>query len=248
MGGHATSGLAERWGGPTVRWAVACALAVAALCAGLLVSGRFGPGRGSASVDCGAVCRPDAAQGPGPSGGLSGSEQGSESASGPASESASTAAGPGSGPHSGQTRGRQGSRTSLATTASKSVPTPAAPAASSSAPVSASALVQFKVTSHWDDGYRAEVTITDTGAEPLTGWHLTFLVTGARLHQPTDTGETAMAGDVVTVTPADWRRPVAPGAPAVFGMEFDGVLAAPGGCALDGVPCAMQYLDAVPGQ
>jgi cellulase/cellobiase CelA1 len=108
--------------------------------------------------------------------------------------------------------------------------------------------VQFKVTSHWDDGYRADVTITDTGAVPLTGWHLTFHVTGARLHQPTDTGETSMAGDVVTVTPADWRQPVAAGAPAVFGMGFDGVLTTPGGCALDGVPCVMQYVDAVPGQ
>src|SRR6185312_17535838 len=80
----------------------------------------------------------------------------------------------------------------------------ATPPATSSAPVSASALVQFKVTSHWGDGYRADVTITDTGAVPLTGWHLTFHVTGAQLHQPTDTGETSMTGDVVTITPADW--------------------------------------------
>lgn len=108
--------------------------------------------------------------------------------------------------------------------------------------------MQFKVTSHWGEGYRAAVTITDTGAVPLSGWHLTFHVTGAQLHQPTDTGETSMTGDVVTITPADWRHPVAAGAPAVFGMEFDGVLTTPGGCALDGVPCAMQYVDAVPGQ
>ena len=122
------------------------------------------------------------------------------------------------------------------------------PAATSSAPVSASALVQFKVTSHWDDGYRADVTITDTGRAPLTGWHLTFHVTGARLHQPTDTGETAMAGDVVSVTPAPWRQPLAAGAQAVFGLGFDGVLAAPGGCVFDGAPCAMQYVNTVPGQ
>jgi chitin-binding protein len=112
--------------------------------------------------------------------------------------------------------------------------------------------VQFKVTSHWDDGYRAAVTITDTGAVPLTGWHLTFHVTGATLHQPTDTGETAMAGDVVTVTPAAWRRPLAVGAQATFGMGFDGALAAPGRCLLDGAPCELRYVDAVaaavPGQ
>jgi hypothetical protein len=108
--------------------------------------------------------------------------------------------------------------------------------------------VQFKVTSHWSDGYRADVSITDTGTVPLTGWHLTFHVTGAQLHQPTDTGETAMTGDVVTITPAAWRRPVAAGAQVVFGMEFDGVLVEPSGCALDGTPCVMRYVYAVPGQ
>ena len=246
MGGHATSGPAERWGGRTVRWAVACALAVAAVCAGLLVSGRFGPDRDAASSVCGAVCRPSGSQGAGSHGSTSGSasESGSETASTPAGPSSS----PGPASQSGQVPGQQGSRTAPAPTAPKAAPSPAPPAASSSAPVSASALVQFKVTSHWDDGYRADVTITDTGAVPLTGWHLTFHVTGAQLHQPTDTGETSMTGDVVTITPADWRRPVAAGAPAVFGMGFDGVLAAPAGCALDGVPCAMQYVDAVPGQ
>ena len=248
MGEHTTSGLAERWSGRTVRWAVACALAVAAACAGLLVSGRFGPGRGEASSPCRAVCRSAGSQGP-----LSpGSASGSGPASGPGSGSATTPTGsassPGPASQSGQGPGHQGSRTPGATPAPKAAPSPAPPAASSSAPVSASALVQFKVTSHWDDGYRAAVTITDTGAVPLTGWHLTFHVTGAQLHQPTDTGETAMAGDVVTITPADWRQPLTAGAPAVFGMEFDGVLTAPGGCALDGVPCVMQYVVAVPGQ
>lgn len=239
MGEHATTGLAERWGGRTVRWAVGCSLVVAAACAGLLVSGRFAPGRSADSSPCGAACRPAGSQGP------------AWPVSVPVPASASTPAGsasspgPASGP--GQGQGRQGSRNPPAATAPKAAPSPAPPAASSSAPVSASALVQFKVTSHWGEGYRAAVTITDTGAVPLSGWRLTFHVTGAHLHQPTDTGETAMAGEVVTITPAAWRQPVAAGAPAVFGMEFDGVLTAPGGCALDGVPCVMQYVDAVPG-
>jgi hypothetical protein len=246
VGEHTTSGWAEHWSGRTVRWAVACALAVAAACAGLLVSGRFGPGRGAVSSQCGAVCESVGSQGPVSQVSVSASGQGP--ASGSASTPAGSASSPGPASQSGQGPGHRGSRTPPATSAPKAAPSPAPPAASSSAPVSASALVQFKVTSHWDDGYRAAVTITDTGAVPLTGWHLTFHVTGAQLHQPTDTGETAMAGDVVTITPADWRQPLTAGAPAVFGMEFDGVLTAPGGCALDGVPCVMQYVVAVPGQ
>ena len=129
----------------------------------------------------------------------------------------------------------------------RSRPAPASmatlPAAPSSAPVSASALVQFKVTSHWGDGYRADVTIADAGAVPLTDWHLTFHVTGAKLHQPTDTGETAMTGDVVTVTPATWRHPVTADAPATFGLGFDGVLAAPTDCLFDGSPCALRFVN-----
>ena len=240
MGEHTTSGLAERWSGRTVRWAVACALAVAAACAGLLVSGRLGRA---------AVRPPPSRRRVRPAGSQD-----------PVSHVSGVGAAFGAGVDSGRSasspvrrRSRAGSGTSgqpdsAATTAPKAAPSPAPPAASSSAPVSASALVQFKVTSHWGEGYRAAMTITDTGAVPLTGWRLTFHVTGAQLHQPTDTGETAMTGDVVTITPADWRQPVAAGAPAVFGMEFDGVLTPPGGCALDGVPCVMQYVDAVPGQ
>jgi hypothetical protein len=108
--------------------------------------------------------------------------------------------------------------------------------------------VQFKVTSHWDNGYRADVTITDTGTTALTAWRLTFHVTGAHLHQPTDTGETAMSGDVVTVTPATWHRSLPAGARATFGMGFDGTLTAPAGCLLDGTPCELRYVYAVPGQ
>ncbi|GAA2005444.1 cellulose binding domain-containing protein [Catenulispora subtropica] len=102
--------------------------------------------------------------------------------------------------------------------------------------------MQFKVTSHWDDGYRAAVTVTNTGAVPLTGWRLTFHLTGASLHQPTDTGETAMSGDVVTVTPADWHPTLAAGAAITFGFGFDGALAAPAECRIDGAPCELQYV------
>jgi hypothetical protein len=213
--GEHTTGAAERWGGRTVRWGVAGAVAVAAGCAGLLVLERLGPDRGSSSSDCGGVCQAGSTfRSPAPG------------AQGPA----------GTTPATGRTPSGQ------------PAPSGTPSAATSSAPVSASALVQFKVTSHWDDGYRADVTITDAGPAPLTGWHLTFHVTGAHLHQPTDTDEAAMAGDVVTVTPAGWRQPLARGAQAVFGMGSDGVLAAPGGCELDGAPCELQYVNAVPGQ
>ena len=214
MGEH-TTGAAERWGGRTVRWGVAGAVAVAAGCAGLLVLERLGPDRGSSSSDCGPVCPPGSTfHSPAPG------------APGPA----------GTAPATGRTPSGQTS------------PSGTPSAATSSAPVSASALVQFKVTSHWDDGYRADVTITDTGRAPLAGWHLTFHVTGARLHQPTDTDETGMAGDVVSVTPAAWRPSLAAGARATFGLGFDGVLAAPGECVLDGAPCALQYVNTMPGQ
>ncbi|GAA2044270.1 hypothetical protein GCM10009839_54770 [Catenulispora yoronensis] len=102
--------------------------------------------------------------------------------------------------------------------------------------------MQFKVTSHWGEGYRAAVTVTNTGAVPLTDWHLTFQVTGATLHQPTDTGETAMSGDVVTVTPAAWRPALAAGAAVTFGFGFDGTLVAPAGCLFDGTPCELTYV------
>jgi cellulase/cellobiase CelA1 len=108
--------------------------------------------------------------------------------------------------------------------------------------------VQFKVTSHWGDGYRADVTVTNTGTAPLTGWRLTFQVTGATLHQPTDTGETAMSGDVVTVTPAGWRPVLTAGAAATFGFGFDGALAAPADCRIDGKPCELKYVPGVAGQ
>ena len=123
-----------------------------------------------------------------------------------------------------------------------SPPPTSSTAPASSAPISASALVQFKVTSHWGDGYRADVTVTDTGVRPLSGWHLTFQVTGATPHEPTDTGEASTHGGVVTVTPAAWRPTPAAGAAATFGMGFDGALAAPADCRIDGAPCELLYV------
>ena len=218
-----------------MRLAVAAALAVAAGCAALLVAGRLGAVRSpsSASADCGAACAPRTAGGPATAG------------PGPARTDASVTTGP-MGPtgrtasigQTGQTAptgpvASTGPTAATRPTApeqhrSRSLPASSAapPAAASSAPVSASALVQFKVTSHWGDGYRADVTVTNTGTEPMTGWHLTFQVTGATLHQPTDTGETAMSGDVVTITPAGWRPVLTAGAAATFGFGFDGTLAA----------------------
>ena len=55
-------------------------------------------------------------------------------------------------------------------------------AAASSAPISASALVQFKVTSHGGDGYRAALTITGTGTAPPAGRHPAARPTGADPH------------------------------------------------------------------
>jgi cellulase/cellobiase CelA1 len=98
-------------------------------------------------------------------------------------------------------------------------------------------MVRFTVTSHWDSGYRAEVTIVNTTAVTIDGWKLEFRAPGAVLQLPADNAQATVSGDQITAENASWNGTLAPGGSAVLGFMFNGHLQDPEGCVLDGSPC-----------
>ena len=218
-----------------VRAAVAAAFLVASGCAVLLVAGHSRSAATPEASGCGALCDP-APTAPGSADpGAQVPPPGEQHQGRDVPGSAAT-------PPQGPSQGPSSGTGTKAGTANGSPPGTPSPASASSAPVPAGVVVKFKVTSHWDTGYRAELIVVNNGSAAISGWRVAFHVSGATLHQPTDTGEATMAGQVVTVDPAAWHATVDAGSQVSFGLGFDGTLAEPTGCLFDDTPCTLQIV------
>ncbi len=81
--------------------------------------------------------------------------------------------------------------------------------------------VAYELANQWDNGYQANVTISNTGTAPIAGWTLTFD------HAPGQTVDSAwnatvtQSGSAVTASnPAShWNGTIQPGGSASFGMQ-----------------------------
>jgi hypothetical protein len=106
-------------------------------------------------------------------------------------------------------------------------------------PPVATCVVRFAVKDRWNDGFTAEVTITNKGSGTLSPWTLGWTFTaGQRVTHGWD-GKYSQRGDQVTVTAESWNTTLAPGASVTTG--FNGALdrgnPAPGGFTLNGSRC-----------
>jgi cellulase/cellobiase CelA1 len=213
--------------GRLVRLGVGAGFVAAAGCAWLLVSALGGGAgaQGPQSAGCDRLCAadpsagtPDGASGP-PGGGPPGPPTAGDSRSGqPIAEGSAT-------PPS-QVRSTDGG-----------TPAPGQNTASSSPSTPSGQLVRFTVTSHWATGYRMTVTVTNGGTAPITGWTLSFHVTGATLTLPADQPGISETGQTVEWVPGDWQATINPGQSESVGFGFDGALNPPTGCVFDGAGC-----------
>ncbi|MCR6487906.1 cellulose-binding domain-containing protein [Amycolatopsis sp. OK19-0408] len=107
-------------------------------------------------------------------------------------------------------------------------------------PVPASTcVVRFSVRDQWNDGFTADVAITNKGSETLDPWTLTWTFTaGQRVTHGWD-GRYSQSGSRVTVDAESYNATLAPGATVSTGLNgaFDGGNPAPGGFTLNGAPC-----------
>ncbi|ASO21341.1 hypothetical protein FHR81_002312 [Actinoalloteichus hoggarensis] len=99
--------------------------------------------------------------------------------------------------------------------------------------------VDYRVTNEWNDGFGAEVSLTNEGSTPLNGWSLTWTYPdGQRITQAWNS-QVTQSGSVVTARNVSWNGTVAPGGSATFGFNAakSGANTAPTDFAVNGAAC-----------
>ncbi|GAA1416348.1 cellulose binding domain-containing protein [Catellatospora coxensis] len=106
-------------------------------------------------------------------------------------------------------------------------------AAHAAAPVLRVTVTQVSV---WATGYGADVTITNTGDAPATGWTVAFdLPTGTTVSSSWSSVR-AQSGQRYSFTNVSWNGTVNPGASQTFGFNAAGI-GTPAGCTVNGASC-----------
>ncbi len=96
--------------------------------------------------------------------------------------------------------------------------------------------IAYKVTSSWNGGFVADVTIRPGSA--VNGWTVTWTYGGGQLVTSAWNGTATQSGGTVTVKDAGYNASIAAGGTATFGLQGTGSSAAPGGFTLNGSACS----------
>jgi hypothetical protein len=91
----------------------------------------------------------------------------------------------------------------------------------------------------WGAGFSANLTLTNLGAAPLSGWQITYAYAGNQQLQQGWNGTWTQSGKTVTVSSATWNGTVAPNASVGTGANFgySGANTAPTSFSVNGSPC-----------
>ncbi|MET9826795.1 cellulose binding domain-containing protein [Streptomyces sp. NPDC006349] len=95
-------------------------------------------------------------------------------------------------------------------------------------------------TNVWQDGFTADVTVTNTGTSAVDGWRLAFtLPSGQRITNAWNASVTPSGGEV-TATGASHNARIAPGGSLSFGFQatYSGTFTEPAGFRLNDAACA----------
>ncbi|GAA1968291.1 endo-1,4-beta-xylanase [Catenulispora subtropica] len=100
--------------------------------------------------------------------------------------------------------------------------------------------VQYDKTSEWPGGFTANVTVTNTGTNAITGWTTGFTFPGDQKITNAWNATTTQTGQTVAAANAPYNATIAPGANTSFG--FQGTYATndtnPTAFTLNGTPCS----------
>ncbi|GAA4708071.1 cellulose binding domain-containing protein [Phytohabitans rumicis] len=103
-----------------------------------------------------------------------------------------------------------------------SSPPPSTPPPSSSPPPAGGCAATYTITSAWNGGYQADVTVRNNGTAPTTGWTVTLTLPGtARMAQAWSAVAT-QTGQQVTATNQTWNGTISAGGTTSFGMIVNG--------------------------
>lgn len=137
-------------------------------------------------------------------------------------------------------RRRRGARR-LWTAALAALALPLAMLSTSTTPAQAAALacsVDYK-TNDWGSGFTADLTLTNRGTDPISGWALTYSYAGNQKLSNGWNGSWSQSGQQITVNNASYNGTIAPGAAVGTGAQFtySGTNAAPTSFSVNGTPC-----------
>ncbi len=94
-------------------------------------------------------------------------------------------------------------------------------------------------TNVWQEGFTADVTVTNAGSSPVNGWNLTFtLPTGQKITSAWN-ADIAPSSGAVTARSLAHNAYIAPGGRASFGFQgtYGGAFSKPAGFSLNGASC-----------
>ncbi|MBY8872402.1 cellulose binding domain-containing protein [Micromonospora sp. PLK6-60] len=105
---------------------------------------------------------------------------------------------------------------------------------------SSSCSVKYTSTNVWNNGFTAEVTITNTGSGTINGWTLNYNLPGGQTITNSWNATVTQSGSAVTARNAGYNGTLAPGASTNFGYQatLSGSYSAPSSFSLNGTTCA----------
>jgi cellulase/cellobiase CelA1 len=117
---------------------------------------------------------------------------------------------------------------------------------STSTPASADCQVSYAVTQGWGNGFVANISITNSGPDPIDGWTLAFSFPAATESISSNwNGNWTENGQAVTVTNLSWDGTLAASGGNTVDIGFvganDGAYPSPAAFTLNGTVCTTTY-------
>jgi beta-glucosidase len=101
-------------------------------------------------------------------------------------------------------------------------PTTTPPTTTTTAPGSGGCAADYSVTSSWQGGFQAQVTITNRGSAPISAWTASWTWPSGQTITNLWNGTYTQSGAAVAVHNTSWNGTVAPGASVTFGLTGTG--------------------------
>jgi cellulase/cellobiase CelA1 len=120
-----------------------------------------------------------------------------------------------------------------------SVPPTSTPPTSVPPTASSACAITYALTSQWQGGFQADVTVRNNGAGAINGWNLTWTLPSGQTVSQIWNATVTVSGGIVRVTGSGWNGTIAAGGTVSFGFigTSTGTAAKPTGFALNGTPC-----------
>jgi cellulase/cellobiase CelA1 len=96
---------------------------------------------------------------------------------------------------------------------------------------------EYSVRHQWDGGFDADVTVTNIGSEPISGWTVILRLPADVTVTHVWAADFIQTGGIVSLRSQPWNTYLGPGAVTSLGFQATGKPGAPSSCTVNGSPC-----------